>query len=126
MRIHLPQKTLSIAVSLLAIVVLAAVPMTPQRTTESNTSLFLPVVTYDPAGQSLSVAVADVNEDDKLDLLVANACIAVPGSDHNSDCAEGSISVLHKDGEAETSYVPNGYIRKYDGEPFMLHHIVRR
>jgi 2-oxoglutarate ferredoxin oxidoreductase subunit alpha len=22
------------------------------------------------------------------------------------------------------SYVPNGYIRKYDGEPFMPHHIV--
>jgi 2-oxoglutarate ferredoxin oxidoreductase subunit alpha len=25
---------------------------------------------------------------------------------------------------SETSYVPNGYIRKYDGEPFMPHHIV--
>jgi 2-oxoglutarate ferredoxin oxidoreductase subunit alpha len=24
---------------------------------------------------------------------------------------------------SETSYVPNGYIRKYDGEPFMPHHI---
>ena len=24
----------------------------------------------------------------------------------------------------ETSFVPNGYIRKYDGEPFMPHHIV--
>ena len=56
--------------------------------------VFLPVVTYDPAGQSLSVAVADVNGDGKPDLLVANACIAVAGSDHNSDCAEGSIGVL--------------------------------
>jgi 2-oxoglutarate/2-oxoacid ferredoxin oxidoreductase subunit alpha len=25
---------------------------------------------------------------------------------------------------SETSYAPNGYIRKYDGEPFMPHHIV--
>jgi len=25
---------------------------------------------------------------------------------------------------SETSYVPNGHIRKYDGEPFMPHHIV--
>src|SRR5947199_272757 len=25
---------------------------------------------------------------------------------------------------SETSYVPSGYIRKYDGEPFMQHHIV--
>ncbi len=25
---------------------------------------------------------------------------------------------------SETSYVPNGYIRKYDGEPFMPHHIL--
>ena len=25
---------------------------------------------------------------------------------------------------SETSYVPNGYIHKYDGEPFMPHHIV--
>jgi len=117
MRIHLPQKALSIEVSVLAIVVLAAVPMTPQRTTESNTSLFLPVVTYDPAGQSLSVAVADVNEDDKLDLLVANACIAVPGSDHNSDCAEGSISVLLGKGDgtfqSAVSYKSGGGIASW-------------
>jgi 2-oxoglutarate ferredoxin oxidoreductase subunit alpha len=26
---------------------------------------------------------------------------------------------------SETSFVPNGYIRKYDGEPFMPHHIVQ-
>jgi 2-oxoglutarate ferredoxin oxidoreductase subunit alpha len=26
---------------------------------------------------------------------------------------------------SETSYVPNGYIRKYDGEPFMPHHVVK-
>jgi len=25
---------------------------------------------------------------------------------------------------SETSYVPDGSIRKYDGEPFMPHHIV--
>jgi len=25
---------------------------------------------------------------------------------------------------SETSFVPNGHIRKYDGEPFMPHHIV--
>ena len=25
---------------------------------------------------------------------------------------------------SETSFVPDGYIRKYDGEPFMPHHVV--
>jgi 2-oxoglutarate ferredoxin oxidoreductase subunit alpha len=25
---------------------------------------------------------------------------------------------------SETSFVPDGFIRKYDGEPFMPHHIV--
>jgi 2-oxoglutarate ferredoxin oxidoreductase subunit alpha len=25
---------------------------------------------------------------------------------------------------SETSFVPDGHIRKYDGEPFMPHHIV--
>jgi 2-oxoglutarate ferredoxin oxidoreductase subunit alpha len=25
---------------------------------------------------------------------------------------------------SETSFVPNGHIRKYDGEPFMPHHIL--
>ncbi len=44
---------------------------------------FLPVVTYDPGGQSLSVAIADVNGDGKPDLLVGNAGLA-----------EGSIGVL--------------------------------
>ena len=43
---------------------------------------FLPVVTYDPGGQSLSVAIADVNGDGKPDLVVAKAC--------GSSCAEGS------------------------------------
>src|SRR5713226_512724 len=41
--------------------------------TDPDTALFLPVVTYDAGGlYSHSVAVADVNGDGKLDLLVSN------------------------------------------------------
>jgi len=95
MRIYSQWKRLFVIVPfLLAVFLLAAAPISRLRAMASNTAIFLPVVTYDPGGQSLSVAVADVNGDGKPDMLVANACIAVPGSNHNSDCAEGSISVL--------------------------------
>ena len=60
---------------------------------------FLPVVTYDPAGQSIFISIADVNGDANPDLLVTNACIAVPGSNHNSDCSESSIGVLLGNGD---------------------------
>ena len=41
----------------------------------STSSLFLPAVAYDPGGDAtIFVAVADVNDDGKLDLVVANTC----------------------------------------------------
>jgi len=84
MRTRSPRKKLFITVPfLLAVFLLAAAPTDRLRATGSNTPLFLPVVTYDPGGQSLSIAVADVNGDGKPDLLVTNAGLA-----------EGSIGVL--------------------------------
>jgi len=55
---------------------------------------FQPVVTYDSGGyDAQSVAVADVNGDGKLDLLVANACSA-------SNCASGGgVGVLLGSGD---------------------------
>jgi hypothetical protein len=50
---------------------------------------FQPVVTFDNGGRGVSsAAVADVNGDGRLDLLVANRCI--PGN----YCGEGSVGVL--------------------------------
>jgi Bacterial Ig-like domain (group 3)/FG-GAP-like repeat len=43
-------------------------------TSSGNLPLFVPVVTYDPAGEALSVAVADVNLDGKPDVVVGTAC----------------------------------------------------
>src|SRR5260370_26904386 len=60
----------------------------------ASTPLFLPVVTYDPAGQSLSVAVADVNGDGNPDLLVANPSDARSKCKHGTEGAVGANSDL--------------------------------
>ncbi len=55
---------------------------------------FQTAVSYGSGGEdALSVAVADVNGDGKPDLLVANVCAS------NSNCANGSVSVLLGNGD---------------------------
>ncbi|HZW79628.1 MAG TPA: FG-GAP-like repeat-containing protein [Candidatus Deferrimicrobiaceae bacterium] len=55
---------------------------------------FQTAVAYNSGGQnSASVAVADVNGDGKLDLLVANSCAS------SSNCTNGSVSVLLGNGD---------------------------
>jgi Bacterial Ig-like domain (group 3)/FG-GAP-like repeat len=55
---------------------------------------FQPVVIYDSGGSTLSaVTVGDVNEDGKLDVIVANECPTGNG------CAEGSVGVLLGNGD---------------------------
>jgi FG-GAP-like repeat/FG-GAP repeat len=55
---------------------------------------FQPAVNYGSGGQyASSVAVADVNRDRKLDLIVSNWCVS------SSDCTSGTISVLLGNGD---------------------------
>jgi hypothetical protein len=54
---------------------------------------FQSAVTYASGVESLSVAVADVNSDGKLDLIVANYCAS------SSSCSDGSVSVLLGNGD---------------------------
>ncbi|PYX32539.1 MAG: hypothetical protein DMG77_03100 [Acidobacteria bacterium] len=61
--------------------------------TSANSLSFLPAVTYDPGGQSLSVAIADLNGDGKPDLVVTNAGFA-----------EGVIGVLL--GKGDGTFLP--------------------
>ena len=74
--------TFLLAISILAIPI-SHVAAGPVRVMASTAPLLLPAVTYDPGDQAFSVAVADVNEDGRSDLVVANAGLA-----------EGSIGVL--------------------------------
>ena len=67
------------------------------RAVVSNTSLFLPVVTYDSGGfEASSIAVADVNGDEKPDLVVANCggCYGPPSITHG-----GSVGVMLGNGD---------------------------
>ena len=51
-------------------------------------------ISYNPGGEgSLSMAMADVNGDGKLDLLVANTCLT------NSNCTNGTVGVLLGNGD---------------------------
>ena len=69
---------------------------------------FQSAVSYASAGvYAVSVAVADVNRDGNLDLVVANQCAST------SNCANGSVSVLLGNGDgtfqSALSYVSGGY-----------------
>ncbi|MGB8582616.1 MAG: FG-GAP-like repeat-containing protein [Candidatus Sulfotelmatobacter sp.] len=51
-------------------------------------------ISYNPGGSgSFSMAMADVNGDGKLDLLVANTCLT------NSNCSNGTVGVLFGNGD---------------------------
>jgi hypothetical protein len=77
--------------------------------------IFLPYVAYDSGGYTASsVAVADVNGDGKLDLVVGNTCA-------NSGCpADGSIGVLLGNGDgtfaAATAYDSGGLPNVFEPE----------
>jgi FG-GAP-like repeat len=91
--------TLAILIALVAPAQLAgggqpsAKPTVATTPRDTNPSLFLPVVTYDPGGQSFSVAIADLNGDGKPDLVVTNAGLA-----------EGVIGVLL--GKGDGTFLP--------------------
>jgi hypothetical protein len=73
MRAPSARKKLSITILFLAAVFVLAASPSPLAATTSNAALFLPVVVYDSGGgYALSVAVADVNADQKPDIVVAN------------------------------------------------------
>jgi 2-oxoglutarate/2-oxoacid ferredoxin oxidoreductase subunit alpha len=57
--------------------------------------------------------------------LHGNAIVDLLKGSHHTFIVENNFSgQFARYLRSETSYVPNGHIRKYDGEPFMPHHIV--
>ena len=81
--------------------------VTPQECTRSNVGVlmnaghgtFRPAVTYDTGGyHAFSVSVADVNDDGKADLVVANGC-GDALNQPSPGCPDGSIGVLLGNGD---------------------------
>ena len=57
--------------------------------------------------------------------LHGDAIVEILGSEKHPIIVENNYSgQFARYLRSETSYVPDGHIRKYDGEPFMPHHIV--
>jgi Bacterial Ig-like domain (group 3)/FG-GAP-like repeat len=104
---------LSAVLTVLVIPVGAQVPAARQRNAasarstnravqpnSSDSSLFLPAATYDPGGHAtVFVAVADVNSDGKLDVVVANYCGSIPSGGTCGVSYEGTVGVLLGNGD---------------------------
>ncbi|HTR27425.1 MAG TPA: FG-GAP-like repeat-containing protein [Terriglobales bacterium] len=76
---------------------------------------FQPVQSYPSAGfRAISVAVADVNGDGRLDLLVANQCVTDDNCITVSDIGRGGVGVLLGNGDGTFqpahAYLSGGYV----------------
>ena len=94
MRVHLAQRKSLINVPLSLALFLLVLCASRLGAAGSTLPLFLPVVTYGSGGTGASsVALADVNGDGKLDLVVANICAS------STDCSTGTVAVLLGNGD---------------------------